>query len=224
MHRTLPLMLLLTGCGSSLYGEHGLGLLVGEEPPSSELAWELRWVQPADGLVLGCDLEPTSALGEQEGLPFGFLEVDSPTQVVPAAWNDVAGGRFALALPTLLDREASVERSSAAAPFAGVWGISAYQAYLVVEGDGAAVANALDIPLSGEERTLAEGVHLVDLWTDPVVDTGTMVGAVFLFDSVVPLALDGDEGPLALVALDETTDNERAVWSGEALGGLDGCP
>jgi hypothetical protein len=225
MKLLLPLLILLSGCGTSLYGEAGLDRLVGDAPPSQDLAWELRWVLPDEGGVrVGCSLESTTALPEQESLPFGFLEVDSPTQVDPAAWIDLKGARYAVGLPTLLDREAFVGRATADSPFAGVWGISAYQAYLVVEGDADRVIDALDLQTEEPTGGLSVGTHLVDLWADAVLDTGTLAGSIFLFEDLVALGEDVDDGPIALVGLSEATDSEHQVWSGEALGGFEGCP
>ena len=76
---------MLTGCGTSLYGEQGLDLLVGEEPPSVTLAWELRWsLGEGEGLRVGCGLEGVEPSDDQDGLPFGFLDVPPLQLTLPS--------------------------------------------------------------------------------------------------------------------------------------------
>lgn len=197
----------LAGCGDSLYGGWAIEERIGSPPLPERASWEVRWVQP-QGLAVGCE-RVDAQIPDGELALLGVAQLPEPTLPEPR-WVDGDGFRWAVGLPTLVWDDAPYPELGEGwlDDGLGVWGTTAPLAWLAVDGD---------LPAAGAWLR-ADGAPAepgwVELFADLSSESGQVRGALAAVD---PSWIDGG---LWTVALDWSEDDELAVWSGWALGGV----
>ncbi|MFH1464636.1 MAG: hypothetical protein ABIO70_09640 [Pseudomonadota bacterium] len=215
----------LCACGDSLVGGAALDELLGLEPGSGEVAWELRWLQgPEEGLLVGCELaDPWSGPQGVEDVVMGTTVVRPPELDdlgSPPAMMEGDGYRWGLALLVLTERlpwlAAGPDRNELSEG-RGTWGLASGYALLVAEGDLQRLSEELLMMGPEEAERLAEGAQIVGLMPEIPMWMESFQGA--LYPVSVDEQIDLEEGGLPVTQLDALDPMILEVFGGGPMGG-----
>lgn len=168
----------LLGCGDpllapptvGLIADTGTGTYASTLQPPEEPYVAVRWyVGPDLGTFVPCASESAGEVVQNEGYTLS-LPRPGGEQLVPPLWAEGPSWRYALAT-FVLTEGAAEGQSSANDPLAGVWGIDDLHVALVVEGDPAAVAQELGIPVE-RKPPLRPGLQWLTIRQDPLLTNG----------------------------------------------------
>lgn len=209
----LLILPLLIACGDPLRGGEALDELFGLRPAPQDPAWEMRWLGH-DELVIGCDLQPTTLVGDSE-IQFGEVVVTAPDEPLASVWRfEGEESDWALGFPVLVDAsryDGTIVDDDPEASLSvqrGVWGVPWNIALLYASGDGAKLGETLFV--GGQE--IEDPITWVEVLTEAAVVTGDVEGALVPIEPVEELWVFGGEI--------DTENPTFALWSGAALGGV----